>query len=156
MTTQAKISTQPILVVEDNPQDWEATKRAFHKSGLRNPIIHCEDGDEALDYLFRKGEYSDPKDSPRPGVILLDLNMPGTDGYQVLKEVKQDPSLNKIPVVVLTTSSDERDIGKCYGSGANSYIQKPVDLQGFMLAIEKLKEYWFEISILPKVNGDSK
>jgi CheY-like chemotaxis protein len=142
--------SQPILLVEDSPEDFEATLRAFRKSGLKNSVVRCEDGDEALDYLHRRGKYADPDSSPRPGVILLDLNLPGTDGRQVLSEVKSSESLRDIPVVVLTTSADERDITACYRAGANSYIQKPVDIDGFMKAIERLNGYWFEVVILPK------
>jgi CheY-like chemotaxis protein len=142
--------SQPILLVEDSPEDFEATRRAFRKSGLKNPLVRCEDGDQALDYLYRRGEYADPASSPRPGVILLDLNLPGTDGRQVLNEIKRDERLHDIPVVVLTTSADERDISACYRAGANSYIQKPVDIDGFMKAIERLNGYWFEVVILPK------
>ena len=139
--------SQPILLVEDSPEDFEATQRAFRRSGLKNPIVRCEDGEEALDYLYRRGRYSD---AARPGVILLDLNLPGTDGRQVLAEIKKEESLKQIPVVVLTTSSDERDISACYNAGANSYIQKPVDIDGFVKAIERLNGYWFEVVILPK------
>lgn len=141
---------QPILLVEDSPEDFETTERAFRKSGLRNPIFRCSDGEEALDYLFRRGQYADPAKSPRPGVILLDLNLPGTDGRQVLSEIKSVDGLKDIPVVVLTTSSDERDISACYRAGANSYVQKPVDVDGFFKAIERLNGYWFEVVILPK------
>lgn len=143
-------ASQPILLVEDSPEDFEATLRAFQKSGLKNTLLRCEDGDEALDYLHRRGKYADPARSPRPGVILLDLNLPGTDGRQVLSEVKNSEHLRDIPVVVLTTSADERDITACYRAGANSYIQKPVDIDGFMKAIERLNGYWFEVVILPK------
>lgn len=143
--------SQPILLVEDSPEDFETTERAFRRSGLKNPIFRCADGDEALDFLHRRGRYADPKDSPRPGVILLDLNLPGTDGREVLNEIKTDPDLKQIPVIVLTTSKDDRDIEVCYRYGANSYIQKPVDLDGFMKAIERLNDYWFEVVILPKV-----
>jgi CheY-like chemotaxis protein len=145
--------SQPILLVEDSPEDFETTERAFRKSGLRNPIVRCADGDEALDYLFRRGAYTDPEKSPRPGVILLDLNLPGTDGREVLTELKADPVLKQIPVVVLTTSKDERDVDACYKAGASSYIQKPVDLDGFIKAIERLNGYWFEVVILPKAEG---
>lgn len=140
---------QSILLVEDSPEDFEATERAFRRAGLKNPIHRCADGDEALDYLYRRGRYADPAASPTPGIILLDLNLPGTDGREVLETVKGDESLKRIPVIVLTTSSDERDVEACYRSGANSYIQKPVDLDGFMRAIERLKGYWFEVVILP-------
>jgi CheY-like chemotaxis protein len=141
---------QPILLVEDSPEDFEATERAFRKSGLKNPIYRCSDGDEALDYLYRRGAYTDPARSPRPGIILLDLNLPGTDGREVLEAVKKDDSLKLIPVIVLTTSADERDVEACYLAGANSYIQKPVDLDGFMKAIEHLNGFWFEVVILPR------
>jgi CheY-like chemotaxis protein len=142
--------SQPILLVEDSPEDFEATQRAFRKSGMKNTIVRCEDGEEALDYLHRRGKYADPEKSPRPGVILLDLNLPGTDGRQVLSEIKSAEGLKDIPVVVLTTSNDERDISACYRAGANSYVQKPVDVDGFFKAIERLNGYWFEVVILPK------
>ncbi|HEV2844394.1 MAG TPA: response regulator [Thermoanaerobaculia bacterium] len=142
---------QPILLVEDSPEDYETTQRAFRRSGLKNPIFRCADGDEALDFLFHRGRYADPAKAPRPGVILLDLNLPGTDGREVLSEIKADPALMQIPVIVLTTSSDERDVQACYRAGASSYIQKPVDLEGFMRAMERLNDYWFEVVILPKV-----
>jgi CheY-like chemotaxis protein len=144
--------TQPILLVEDSPEDFETTQRAFRRSGLKNPIIRCADGDEALDFLHRRGDYADPDKSPRPGVILLDLNLPGTDGREVLSDIKADPALQQIPVIVLTTSNDDRDINACYRAGASSYIQKPVDMEGFMKAIERLNDYWFEVVILPKGN----
>ncbi len=144
--------TQPILLVEDSPEDFETTQRAFRRSGLKNPIFRCADGDEALDFLHRRGGYADPDKAPRPGVILLDLNLPGTDGREVLSDIKADPALQQIPVIVLTTSSDDRDIDACYRAGASSYIQKPVDLDGFMKAIERLNDYWFEVVILPKGN----
>lgn len=141
---------QPILLVEDSPEDYEATVRAFQRSGLKNTIIRCEDGDSALEYLHRRGRYADPSSSPRPGVILLDLNLPGTDGREVLQEVKRDEQLRHIPVIVLTTSMDERDVDACYQAGANSYIQKPVDMEGFLRAIERLNGYWFEVVVLPR------
>lgn len=141
---------QPILLVEDSPEDYEATVRAFKRSGLKNPIVRCDDGDSALEYLFRRGQYSDPEKSPRPGVILLDLNLPGTDGREVLQEIKRHEQLRHIPIIVLTTSTDERDVDACYQAGANSYIQKPVDMDGFIRAIERLNGYWFEVVVLPK------
>jgi two-component system response regulator len=143
---------QPILLVEDSPEDFEATVRAFKKSGLKNPIVRCEDGDSALDYLFRRGQWADPESSPRPGVILLDLNLPGTDGREVLQEIKKHDQLRHIPIIVLTTSNDDRDVEGCYQAGANSYVQKPVDMDGFIRAIERLNGYWFEVVVLPKVN----
>ena len=144
------LETTTILVVEDSPEDYETTERAFRKAGMKNPIKHCEDGDDALDYLYQRGKYQNPEDAPRPAIILLDLNLPGTDGREVLEQVKGDKNLQKIPVVVLTTSNDEQDIEACYGYGANSYICKPVNMDRFIQSITMLSEYWFEITILPK------
>lgn len=144
------MTPDPILLVEDSPEDFEATVRALRQAGLANPIYRCEDGDDALDYLHRRGKYADAAKAPRPGLILLDLNLPGTDGREVLEEIKQVDNIKKIPVLVLTTSTDERDIEKCYQMGANSYVKKPVDLDGFMNAIQRLKDYWFGVVILPR------
>lgn len=141
---------QPILVVEDSPEDWMIMQRAFSKGNMNNTLIRVENGDDALDYLYHRGAYSDQTKAPRPGIILLDLNLPGTDGREVLAEVKADPNLRSIPVVVLTTSKDERDIEACYDHGASSYILKPVDMKGFLRAITKLEDYWFEIAVLPR------
>ena len=151
--TKTEQQTQVILLVDDSLQDRETTVRALKKANIVNPIMQCEDGEGALDYLFRRGEYSVPESSPKPGIILLDINMPGTDGIEVLDEIKRDPVLKKIPVVMLTTSSDERDIDKCYTAGANSYVQKPVNFEGYVKAIGRLKDYWFNIVILPKREG---
>jgi len=141
---------QRIMLIEDSPQDREATIRALKKSGIVNSIFHCEDGDEALNYLYRREQYVNPESSPRPSMIFLDLNMPGTDGFEVLSQIKTDTELKKIPVIVLTTSSDIRDINKSYRIGANSYIQQPVNLPDFEKAIILINQYWFEIVILPE------
>lgn len=138
-----------IMIVEDSPEDHDATLRAFKKVNLKNKVIRFEMGDECLDYLFGRGEYEGKK-PVLPELIMLDLNLPGLDGREVLKIIKSTPHLKMIPVIVLTTSDDERDIEDCYRDGANSYIQKPVNFQGFIEAITKLKEYWFEVAILPK------
>jgi len=139
-----------ILLVEDNPEDYEATQRALRKAGLANPLVRCEDGDQALNYLFQRGPFADPASAPRPAIILLDLNMPGTDGYEVLRQIKLDDVLKSIPVIVLTTSDDERDIEVCYQRGANSFVTKPVALDGLFHAIQRLKDFWFEIAVYPK------
>jgi CheY-like chemotaxis protein len=144
------MTLDPILLVEDSPEDFQATLRALSQAGLANPIFHCEDGDDALDYLNQRGKYAAAAKAPRPGLILLDLNLPGTDGREVLQEIKRSDHFKKIPVVVLTTSTDRRDIDKCYDMGANSYIKKPVDLASFMNAIQRLKDYWFGVVILPR------
>jgi CheY-like chemotaxis protein len=144
------LSHQPLLLIEDSVEDRTATLRAFKKAGLGNPVYCCTSGDDALDFLYRRGNYSDPAVSPRPAVILLDLNMPGTDGRDVLNDIKTNEDLKTIPVIVLTTSSDARDIESCYLAGANSYVTKPVDLAGFLQAIQRLKDWWFEVVVLPR------
>jgi CheY-like chemotaxis protein len=144
------LESQLILFVEDSDDDFFAAQRGFKKAGLKNPIRRCTNGDQALDYLFRRGEFSEPGVAPQPGIILLDLNLPGLDGRDILRLIKEDPKLRKIPVIVLTTSNAAQDIEQCYQDGANSYVQKPVDLQNFFLAIARLKDFWFEIAILPK------
>ena len=136
--------------MEDSDEDYNATVRSLRGSGLHNPIVRCGDGDEALDYLFGRGAFAGPARSGRPGMILLDLNLPGTDGREVLQEVKKHPDLGRIPVIVLTTSSDQRDVDACYRAGANSYIVKPVNLAGFIKAIERLRDFWLEVVVLPK------
>lgn len=135
--------SQPILIVDDSPDDVEATKRAFTRANLRNRIHHAESGEVALKFL--NGD-----EKQKPGIILLDLNMPGLDGRKTLEIIKNTQNLKSIPVVILTTSSDERDVQACYELGANTYIQKPVDFDGLIAAIRRLKEYWFEIALLPK------
>lgn len=136
-----------ILIVEDSDDDFYATMRAFKKDGnLNNPIKRCEDGQEALAYLNQPWSAEHLK----PAIILLDLNLPGIDGRQVLHEIKSNSKLTNIPVIVLTTSNDTKDIESCYELGANTYIQKPVRLEAFFNAIQKLKEYWFQIAVLPK------
>ena len=142
-----------ILLVEDSPEDYEAAVRAFKKAGMTNRIFRCADGDEALDYLYRRRTYADPDQAPRPSLILLDLNLPGTDGREVLATIKQDQSLKTIPVLVLTTSADHRDIKTCYEAGVNCYMKKPVDLSGFMESIRRLSEFWYKAVILPQEVG---
>jgi two-component system response regulator len=145
--------SQSILLVEDNQDDYEATCRAFKKANLCNPIIWCKSGRDALDCLKQEGAYKDTGRGVRPGLVLLDLNMPGMDGRKTLKVIKQDDTLKRIPVIILTTSSDERDIQACYQAGANTYVQKPVSFDGLIEAFKRLKAYWFEIALLPKEAG---
>ena len=142
--------SQTILIVEDSDDDYLATVRAFKKANLINPVQRCTNGDQAIEYLLQRGDFSGPGKASRPNIILLDLNLPGTDGREVLRIIKADPDLQKIPVIVLTTSNAEQDIEQCYEAGANSYVQKPVDLVGFIQAIARLTDYWFNVSLLPK------
>ena len=133
---------QAILLVDDNDDDVEAALRAFKRTNFKNTVVRAATGSEAL-AMLREGRV-------QPGLILLDLNMPGLDGRRVLAILKGDNDLRRIPVVILTTSSDERDIEDCYQLGANTYIQKPVDLDGLFAAVQRLKDYWFEIALLPR------
>jgi len=149
MSEQVTVS-QSILMVEDNEDDFEATSRAFRKANLHNPIVWCRSGRDAIDFLKHEGAYKQEREHSRPGIILLDLNMPGMDGRKTLELIKQDSRLKPIPVIVLTTSSDERDIEASYLAGANTYVQKPVSFDGLIEAIKRLQCYWFEIALLPK------
>jgi CheY-like chemotaxis protein len=138
-----------ILVVEDSDEHYAAILRAFQKSGVTNPVARCVDGDEALDYLFQEGPFEAPGSAMPPAVVLLDLNLPGTDGHEVLERVKADPDLRKIPVVVLTTSDNPADVALCYDAGASSYIIKPIRFEDFLQKVRALKQYWFETVALP-------
>lgn len=140
---------RPILVVEDSPEDFEVLQRAFKKAEILLPLLHCDGGDDALDFLFAKGKYAGANAPDRPSLIVLDLNMPGTDGFTVLERIKaKDSQLAQIPTVVLSTSRSEDDVRRSYRSGANSYIPKPVDMTGYVKMAELLKCYWFECSLL--------
>lgn len=140
-----------ILLVEDNSDDATMTISSLRNSNIKNTIVHCQTGDEALDFLYTQLKNIGTREVDLPGLILLDLNLPGTDGREVLEEVKGNPRLKPIPVIVLTTSSDERDIDLCYEYGANSYVVKPVNFDGFVSAIERLSGYWLEIAVIPKI-----
>lgn len=142
--------TQPLLVIEDSDEDFEAFGRMLRRSSIANPIYRCTDGDEALDFLYQTGEYIDAN-APRPAIILLDLNLPGTDGREVLEQIKQDDNLKIIPVVVFTTSSNPKDVEVCYRYGVNGYIVKPINVNKLMRTIQIVIEYWFEAVILPDV-----
>ncbi len=144
-----------ILMAEDDPDDQLMTREAFVESRLVNDLRFVEDGVELLDYLKRRGKYSDPASSPRPGLILLDLNLPKKDGREALKEIKADPKLKQIRIVVLTTSKAEEDIFRSYELSAASYITKPVTLEGLVDVIRTLGKYWLEIVELPAGDGGS-
>ena len=138
-----------ILLIEDNQDDYEATVRSLKRNAFLNPVHWCRSGQDALDYLHQKGVYADKDKAKRPDLILLDLNMPGIDGRQVLERIKKDEDIRSIPVVVLTTSSDTQDVEQCYSIGASTYIQKPVSFDGLTEAISTMKKYWFDVAILP-------
>jgi CheY-like chemotaxis protein len=138
-----------IVMADDDPDDRALAKEALEESSLRNSIHFVEDGEQLLDYLLRRGRYAKEVDCPRPGLILLDLNMPRMDGREALKEIKAHPTLRQIPVVVLTTSKTEEDIFRSYDLGASSYISKPVTFEGLVEAMKALGRYWLEIVDLP-------
>ena len=131
-----------VLLVEDNPSDAELTLHALRKNNLINGIDHVRDGEEALDYLYGRGKYSERDIRSLPKVILLDLKLPKVDGLSVLKTIKGDPQLKHIPIVVLTSSKEEKDIVSSYDLGVNSYIQKPVDFKQFTDSIAQVGYYW--------------
>ena len=139
-----------ILIVEDSIPDFESILRAFKKLGMENKIYHCSTGDEALDFLYRRNKFSDPESAPRPDIILLDLNLPGMDGRDVLKEIKSNSDLKSIPIIVLTTSGSDWDIAQCYRNGANSYMVKAVEWKVFFKAMENFKAYCLETMKLPR------
>lgn len=135
-----------ILLVEDNPGDVRLTMEALKEAKLLNTIAHVPDGVEALAYLRKEGKYSEAR---RPDLILLDLNLPKKDGREVLAEIKNDPALKRIPVVILTTSRAEQDILKAYNLHANCYITKPVDLDQFVRVAKSIDDFWFTMVKLP-------
>lgn len=135
-----------ILLVEDNEAHAELVLEALEEHRIVNETHHVEDGEAALDYLFRRGQYADEAKSPRPHVILLDLRLPKVDGLQVLREIKEDPGLKTIPVVVLTTSAAERDLAQAYEHHANSYIVKPVNFEVFVRMMNELGFYWLSLN----------
>jgi CheY-like chemotaxis protein len=139
-----------ILMADDDLDDQLLTKEALAAAKLTNNIYFVNDGAELLDFLYRRGKYSDPKSAPRPGLILLDLNMPRMDGREALEVIKEDKALRKIPVVVLTTSNAEEDIVRTYDLGVNSFISKPVSFDQLTATMKGLAQYWFSIVKLPR------
>lgn len=139
-----------ILVAEDDPDDQLLIRDAIEESKIANQITLVQDGLELMDYLNHRGKFSDPHTSPKPGIILLDLNMPRKDGREALREIKTNSKLRRIPVIVLTTSKAEEDILHTYEYGANSYITKPSSFEGLVSLMKTLKNYWFETVQLPR------
>ena len=136
-----------ILLVEDNPGDVELTREALATAKISNRLHVVEDGADAIDFLFRRGKFAD---APEPDIILLDLNLPTKDGRQVLSEIKTDPNLAKIPIVVLTTSQADEDILRAYQLHANCYITKPIDFNQFLRIVAAIEEFWLSVVKLPK------
>jgi len=143
------LTSKTILLIEDNPSDIELTRRALEKSHVANQLVVVQDGREALDYLFGSGAHSGRDLSALPGVTLLDLKLPSVPGLEVLQAIRADPRTRRMPVVILTSSKQERDVATGYDLGVNSYIQKPVDFARFVDAIRQLGLYWLLLNESP-------
>lgn len=145
----APVKAITILVADDDADDRLMIRDALEENRLANDLRFVENGEELIEYLTRKGKYQNLENSPKPGLILLDLNMPKKDGREALKEIKSNPELRGIPVVVLTTSKAEEDIYRTYNLGVNSFITKPVTFESLVTITKDLGRYWFEIVELP-------
>jgi two-component system, response regulator len=143
------MSTKTILLVEDNPSDINLTKRALEKAHIMNDLVVTEDGEEALDYLFGTGKFNGRNIREMPALVLLDIKLPGIDGLEVLKCIRENPQTRRQPVVVLTSSKEEQDVLTSYDLGVNSYIRKPVDFYQFAEAIQSLGLYWLVLNEIP-------
>jgi CheY-like chemotaxis protein len=142
-----------ILLVEDNRMDVELTLDAFREMRLMNPVHVASTGQEALDYLFGRGQYADRETYPLPRLILLDLKLPGIDGFEVLRQIKAAPVLKRLPVIILTSSKEDGDRILSYDSGANSYLVKPVSFEGFLEIVRHIKGYWLSLNVKPPLEG---
>jgi CheY-like chemotaxis protein len=143
------LGASPLLIVEDSDEDYSTFLRIVRECEFQRPVYRACDGEDALDYLYQRGHYGDPQIAPRPAVIVMDLNLPGTDGREVIEQVKQDQSLKDIPIVVLTTSSNPRDVDSCYQFGINSYMLKPIGVPALRRTIKDFLHYWFNAIVLP-------
>jgi CheY-like chemotaxis protein len=147
------MNAKTILLVEDNPSDINLTKRALEKAHILNELVVVEDGQEALDYLFGMGRYEGRDRHKMPALVLLDLKLPGIEGLEVLKCIREDPIIHRLPVVILTSSSEDHDIAQSYDLRVNSYIRKPVDFHQFAEAIQQLGLYWLVLNESPSAGS---
>lgn len=145
-------SFNPLLIAEDSDEDFEVLELLMQQMQVQNPIHRFTNGDKVLDFVYQEGEYSEQRSAPLPSVILLDLNLPGTDGREVLEQLKQDQSFKEIPIVVFTTSSNPKDIEFCYQNGANGYLIKPFDSDELERSVQAFVDYWLQTNISP-TNG---
>lgn len=153
MNNDKCVRMMPVLLVEDDPDDIYITERAFGQGKIANPLHVVRDGEEAIEFLRHTGRYAEPGKAPRPGLILLDLNLPRMDGREVLRQIKEDHDLRRIPVVVLTTSTEAADVLACYDEGANTYIVKPMDFERFVKAVIAIGKYWLVFAEIPNSRG---
>ena len=144
-----KVFDNPLLIVEDSDEDYVVLERLMQQMSVTNPIYRCIDGDEALDFIFHEGLYADAGKPPRPAVILLDLNLPGTDGREVLEQVKSNQAVTDIPVVIFTSSHNPQDVEFCYHKGANGYLIKPLGQKKLNETMQAFVEYWLKSNIPP-------
>jgi CheY-like chemotaxis protein len=156
MTDASRVGGEPlvVLLVEDNPDHVELVRRSFQQHRVANAIVDVPDGETALDYLLRRGQYADPGRSPRPHVVLLDLRLPRVDGLEILKKVKEHAELRQTPVVILTSSESEKDIAAAYQYRANSYLVKPLDFTKFTQLMQDLGAYWLGWNCCPWSPGN--
>lgn len=149
MTVFSSARPAVILLVDDDKGDQELMLRSLRKAKIYNQLHIVEDGEQALDYLFRRGKYRDPSSAPFPDLVLLDLNLPRIDGREVLRQIRENPKLKRLVVVVITTSKQEEDIVRTYDLGVNSYVTKPVDFKQFTEVISHIEHYWLQVVVLP-------
>jgi two-component system response regulator len=150
MENSQNINEVEVLLVEDNPNDAELTMRALKKNNLANRLFHVKDGAEAIDFLFSQGAYTDRRVQNGPKVVLLDLKLPKVDGIEVLRKIKSDDRTRLIPVVVMTSSREDRDLNECYKLGVNGYVVKPVEFEDFARAVSQLGFYWLLLNETPR------
>lgn len=143
-----KVFDSPLLIVEDSDEDYLVLERLMQKMAVKHPICRCIDGDEALDFIFREGAYE--QDTARPAVVLLDLNLPGTDGREVLETVKSNHAVTDIPIVIFTSSHNPKDLEFCYHKGANGYLIKPMGLEKLSDTVQAFVDYWLNVNISPQ------
>jgi CheY-like chemotaxis protein len=147
------IDHRPILIVEDSDEDFAATLWALEKASIKIPIVRCKDGELAIDYLEKRGNFAASEAPPLPAIILLDLNLPRTNGHQVLKHIKTSNRLKILPVIVFSSSKASEDIRSCYQNGSNSYLAKPIGIAELRKLMNDLAEYWFRLSLLPDLKA---
>ncbi len=150
--TKMTSNREPLLVVEDSNDDFKMLQRLMQRMDVLNPIYRCTNGDEALDFLYQSGSYKGSDTAPKPSVILLDLNLPGIDGRDVLERLKQDRTFQEIPIVIFTTSSNPKDVEFCYQKGANGYLVKPMNADELQKTVQAFVDYWLEVNIPPLLN----
>ncbi len=149
------MSARTILLIEDNPDEIDLTIRALQKNKIDNEVVVMTDGAIAIDYLFNQGNYANAEQTTLPSIILLDLKLPKMNGLEVLQLIRSNPRTKLLPVVILTSSREEKDLIICYSLGANSYIRKPIDFNQFMNTIEQLGRYWLVLNELPPILGEN-